>query len=421
MNYVDAERITKTLTASSGKKVNNASEADLIVVLSCGVRQGAEERIIHWIQKTKKEHKKAKIILTGCLSHRKAIKTRLKKVLYCSLPIDKWTTAFSACNKDFYEIIPDHSSNYRAYIPIMNGCNNFCAYCVVPFARGREISRMPESILEEIKVALKRGVKEIYLLGQNVASFKKKDRKGKTWTFPRLLTKIDNLPGKFWIRFVSTHPKDVNAQFIKAFGEGKKISSNLHLPVQAGSNRILGKMNRKYSREKYLANVKAVRKARPKTVFSSDIIVGFPGETARDFQDSVDIVKKSQFEMLYSLKYYPRPGTAAYAWKDNVPAATKKFRQQALDKTWEKIALKKNQQFLGKKIVILIDKIKLKEGQGGERQYHALGKNFENKDVSAIITSSKKHGIVGKWGIVKINKVGSLGMSGELVKVKKDL
>jgi tRNA-2-methylthio-N6-dimethylallyladenosine synthase len=307
-----------------------------------------------------------------------------------------------------------HSKEFHAYIPVITGCDNFCSYCVVPYARGREISRPPEEILNEIKYFLSNKYKEIFLLGQNVNSYRGIDHKGRIWSFARLLHSLNALPGNFWIRFVSSHPQYVNDQFTRAFSQCRKISPNLHLPLQSGSNRILQKMNRRYTRQDYLNIVNEIRQVRPETVFSTDIMVGFPGETERDFQDSLDMVKKIGFEMLYALKYSPRPETAAFRFKDNVTSIIKKQRQQILDRTWKNISLHKNQRFVGEKIAILINKLKFK---GKERW--VMGKNFENKDVGCVASGSLPKNPVGMWGIVLVTKAGSLGLQGKLLRFKK--
>jgi len=315
---------------------------------------------------------------------------------------------------DFYQILPQYFTNYRAFIPIMTGCDNFCSYCVVPYARGREKSNSPEDILKRARKLAKSGYKELYLLGQNVNRYQGLDKKGKKWNFAKLLRSINKIPGKLWIRFISSHPKDITNEFISTFKNCRKVSSNLHLPLQSGSNKILRLMNRGYTREKYLETVGKIRQAYPETVLSTDIIVGFPGETEQDFQDSLDVVKKVGFEMLFALKYSPRPETASSKMKDNVSAQTKINRQRILDQTWKKIAQKKNKRFLGHEVEILIDKVKTKANTKGKVEYFVLGKTFENKDVEAKTPKGRGSGLLGKWGSVRIEETGALALKGRI-------
>jgi len=352
------------------------------------------------------------------------IAERLKESVDHFIPIENWTTRIkeviphSGCaNPDFYQIYGTHESNFQAYLPVTTGCNNFCSYCVVPYARGREKSIAPERIIDEARSLVNNGCKEIYLLGQNVNSYRGIDRKGGRWSFSRLLREIDGIPGQFWIRYISSHPKDISREFIETLAVCEKVSPNLHLPIQSGSNRILRSMNRQYTQQDYLKIIEKIRKAFPKVVFSTDIIVGFPDETERDFQESLRIVKKVGFEMLFSLKYSPRPQTAAFRLKDSVPAPEKIARQQALDAAWKKIALEKNQRFVGKKITVLTDRIKTKNENGREKTY-VLGKSFENKDVQAEVGSVKRD-LIGEWTEVLVKDASALALRGELVRAKK--
>jgi len=463
MNYVDAEIITATLSDKGGEPAQELTKANLIVVVTCGVRASAEERTISWIKRAKNQNKVALFIVTGCLSHRKDVKARLNGIVEKFISIENWMAKIdkilglichfqsatlsssgqargSRCldskildprrslphaltrggddNTHFYNSIPQRDSSFQAYIPITTGCNNFCSYCAVPYARGREKSQAPEKIIKEAKALVKAGYKELYLLGQNVNSYQGIDKKGEQWKFAQLLRAINKIPGKFWIRFISSHPKDITGEFIAAFKDCRKVSPNLHLPVQSGSSRILKIMNRKYTQKEYWEVIEKIRSAAPETVFSTDIIVGFPGETEKDFWDSLDVVKKVGFEMLFSLKYSPRPETAAFKRKDNVAPAVKIARQRELDQVWKKISLKKNQRFIGKKIVILANRIKVVAKKSGKRETCLLGKSFENKDVQVKINSSAENNLIGQWVTVRIKEAGALALKGELVDVK---
>jgi len=418
MNYVDAEIIVSTLTERGSKPLEDWSKADFIIAVSCGVRAAAEERIVSWLKKARQQNKNATIILTGCLSHRLDIEERLKEAVDYFVPIESWTTRIEGilpqqgcANPDFYQIHGAHESSFQAYLPVTTGCNNFCSYCVVPYARGREKSVAPERIVNEAKQLIKKGYKEIYLLGQNVNSYRGIDRKGQGWNFSRLLRTIDKIPGRFWIRFISSHPKDISNEFIETLAACDKVSANLHLPIQSGSNRILKLMNRHYTRQEYLKLIGKIKKTFPKVVLSTDIIVGFPGETERDFQDSLKVVKKVGYEMLFALKYSPRPQTTALRLKDSVPAPVKIARQRELDATWKKIAQAKNQRFIGKTITILVDRVKIKN-TGGQAKTYILGKSFENKDVQAEIKPGSNKDLVGHWAEIIIHDASALALRG---------
>ncbi len=443
MNYADAERIVFLLEKKGGILIKDPEKADFIVIVSCGVRRGAEQRAISWMKKLRIKNQNAFIVLTGCLSLRKDIQRVLADVADLSLPVFNFKEALEKFlifkkkekNEDkkelqmelinspfdatcFYATKTKRFSRYRAHIPIMSGCNNFCSYCVVPYARGKEVSRSPEEIIREVKQLINQGYKEIYLLGQNVNSYKGRDKQGAIWNFACLLEKIDAIKGNFWVKYLSSHPKDVDVLFLKTLALRKKISYNLHLPIQSGSTRILGLMNRKYSKEHYLNLVQKIRKYAPKTVLSSDIIVGFPSETKEDFKDSLEVLKKCQFEMLYSLKYSPRPGTEAFKMKDDVSIETKKIRQKKLDGEWKKIADKLNQRFVGKELVMLVDKIKEKGKKEEKELYYYWGRSFEDKNVYFIL--KERIDLVGKWAKVVILKASPLCLEGKFLMVEKE-
>lgn len=256
-------------------------------------------------------------------------------------------------HRDYFRIKPKYSNKTISYVPIMTGCNNFCSYCVVPYARGREISRPAEEILKEIKNLIKKGYKKICLLGQNVNSYKFpisnfqfsnkfktcgklvkfiQNPKLKIINFPLLLGFICNLSGDFKISFMTSHPKDMSDELIDAMAKCAKIKKELHLPVQSGDNEILKKMNRHYTVENYLKLVKKIRKKMGKIFLSTDIIVGFPGETKKQFENTVKLCEKIKFNKAFVSQYSPRPGTMAFKLKDDVSKKEKKRRWEILDK-----------------------------------------------------------------------------------------
>ena len=355
MNKSDSERISSLLQQQGHKPAKNIEQADLIVINACSVRQSAIDRVyskIYKIQQLKTKNYKLKTILAGCV-----LETDKKKLQ------DK-VDEFWSPNKYFCTSSPRQSAlsqRKSAFIPIMTGCNNFCSYCVVPYTRGREKSRLAEDIMNEVKNLIKNGCKEIMLLGQNVNSYSSKlkvqNSKCKTTTknsklfkkesqlsvisyqllnaaeinFPQLLRLINDIPGNFQIKFLTSHPKDMSDELINSIAECKKVSHEIHLPIQSGDNTILRKMNRKYTVAHYKKLIKKIRAKIPDAIISTDIIVGFPEETKKQFKNTVKLFKEIKFNKAYIAMYSPRPGTAAYKLKNDVPQEEKKRRWKILE------------------------------------------------------------------------------------------
>ena len=311
MNKSDSERIASILKKQGYLPALKEAEADLILINVCSVRQSAVNRVY---AKVNKYFKKKKIILTGCVL--KEDKNKLKNKVS-----EFWHPDY------YFECLPIHQSKFQAFLPIMTGCNNFCAYCVVPYTRGREKSRPAKEIIREIKSLVKKDYKEVILLGQNVNSYKDKNV-----NFPKLLKKINNIKGNFKINFITSHPKDMSDELIETMAKCQKLIKEIHLPVQSGDNEILKKMNRHYTASHYKKLIKKIKQKIPGIKISTDIIVGFPGETKKQFQNTVKLAKEIKFEKAYVSKYSPRPGTLAFKLKDNVSPQEKKTRWQILEK-----------------------------------------------------------------------------------------
>jgi len=490
MNYSDAERISTILEKHKLKPAASPDAADLIIFVTCGVRQSAEDRVYGQINNTRKKFPKKKIILTGCLAHRKDVQRRLKgKVnLFCEIKnfpnkikkiLNTRPTCFATrsgrakyqipariatqsvaggpdtknglCN-DYLKITPHYTNSHTAYIPIMTGCNNFCAYCVVPHARGREYSRPVEDILKEARALVKKGYKEIILLGQNVNSYRG-FYKNKEINFPKLLRLIDNIPakrseaphqtdkggfgawGKFWLTFLTSHPKDMSDELIKTIAKSKKVCEYVNLPAQSGNDEILRKMNRNYTVEHYKKLIKKIRQAflRPslrksaslalKKTFgklppaiSTDIIVGFPGETKKQFENTAKFMRELKFDMAYISQYSPRPETAAWKLKDNIPKNEKARREKVLTDILLKTALENNKKYVGKVVEVLIDKILKLSFRKSESlalgKYKYLARTRTQKKV--VFFSNKKIPI-GSFVKVKITKAKAFGLEGEIL------
>ena len=332
MNYSDGERISTVLKSLNYEQTDQEDQADLIVVVACSVRQSAIDRIYGKIKNWQKikETKLLITAITGCLLPNDKVMMESKFDL--AFDISELVTLPQLLKvkqddfkniKNYFDIHPIPKSTWQVYIPIMTGCNNFCTYCAVPYTRGREKSRASKDILNEVQEYIKLGYKEITLLGQNVNSYGN-DLNGEI-KFPELLKQVNDLPGNFWLRFMTSHPKDMSDELIKVMKDGDKLCPYLHLPVQSGSDNILQKMNRKYTIKHYINLIKKVRKAIPNISISTDTIVGFPGETKWEFNKTKRLYKKLAYDMAYIGKYSPRQGTVSAKWGDNVSQEEKKF------------------------------------------------------------------------------------------------
>ena len=329
MNFSDSERIAAVLEKIGYSLASKIDVADLIVVNMCSVRQSAVDRVFGLGQKFKKlksKKSKLKTVLTGCVL--KKDRKKFKKI---------FDTIWDIKNEaSFFKVLPKYQNNFRAYVPISNGCNKFCTYCVVPYTRGPEIYRPVKEILKEVKNLIKKEFKEIWLLGQNVNSYKSPFNR--SINFPKLLKMVQGIPGNFWIRFMSPNPKDFSNELIDVMAKSKKVAKYLNLPVQSGDNKILKKMNRPYTVKQYKDLVKKIREKIPEINLSTDVIVGFPGETKKQFENTVKLFKQIKFNMAYIAKYSPRPGTAAFQMKDNVSIKEKKLREKILKEILKKYA-----------------------------------------------------------------------------------
>ncbi len=417
MNSSDAERLATVLTSLGYRETKNETEADLVGVIACSVRQAAVDRIYGKLREWQllKEKRPLITLLSGCVlpADRKKLADKfdlfidinhlenLSKDLQNIAPQDKLALP------EFFSIEPSYYSSYRAYVPIMTGCNKFCTYCAVPHTRGREISRPSQEILKEVKDLVKKNYKEIILLGQNVNSYGL-DRKEEI-KFPELLKQVDSLGKNFWLKFLTSHPYDMSEELIKVMSECKNLSPYLHLPIQSGSDTILKKMNRHYTVLSYKKLMRSIRKQLPNFAISTDIIVGFPTETKADFQATLDLVKEVKYNTAYFAQYSSRVGTtAAKMFKDDVKKDEKKKRWQELNKLIGQQSLAFNQKLVGQKDLVLID------------QNKKLGKNYLNigklANYTTVKITTKKPLAIGDFVKVKINKALNWGVEAELVK-----
>jgi len=447
MNFSDSERLSSFLENHQFKLAKKIKQADFVIFNTCGIRQTAEDRVYGQIHNLQKKNPEIRIILTGCLTHRKDVQKRLqdKVDLFCKikdfqkiiLPVisedrisqqakrvdgnssirdpetyikntSLFNSKFKTQNSPYLSITPKYSSNFQANIPIMTGCNNFCSYCVVPYAREKEVSRPVKEIIQEIKKLVNKNYKEITLLGQNVNSYAGKNEQNEIINFSQLLKKINNISGEFWIRFVSSHPKDMSNELIKTVTKLKKVCENIHLPIQSGDNIILKKMNRRYTSSYYLKLIKKIKKSfeknKPKTIYSisADIIVGFPEETRKQFLASAKIMEKVGYDMVYFGQFSPRPETVAWNMNDNITKKEKVDREKYLNEILKKSSLKNNKKYVGRTFDVLVEKNK-------DKFYY--GKTRTAKNIKII---KNQRNLIGKIIKVKIIKANIWNLEGTI-------
>lgn len=380
LNENDSEKISGMLNQMGYIETRNQEETNIFIINTCCVRENAEEKLFGKLGELKKlkEKNNAIIAICGCMMQEKHIQEKLKKsypyvdIIFGThtlhkFPEDLYTIIIEKkkikdildIDGEIYEGLPiKRNDNYRASVMIMYGCNNFCSYCIVPYVRGRERSREPEDIINEIKGLAKEGYKEITLLGQNVNSYLKSEGKSKNGvinSFAELLYAANKIEGIEKISFISPHPKDFTDDVIKAVAECDKVSKLIHLPLQSGSTEVLKKMNRKYTKEQYLALVEKMRKEIPNVVFSTDIIVGFPEETDEDFEETLDVVRKVNYEQIFMFIYSRRVGTVADKNPNQVPEEIKHERFNRLKELFEEKVDENNKKYIGTMQKVLVE------------------------------------------------------------------
>lgn len=395
MNKNDSERIASFFD-KNGLVEADMKEADVIVVNACSIRESAIDRIHGKMKNIRGMKKKPITILTGCVLQKDRLKvSSLFDHILETKDLSRWSLPFiNPEDKEYFDIMPKRK-NRSALISVMTGCNNFCSYCAVPYTKGREVSRSWEEVLKETEEAVKNGCREVWLLGQNVNSYK-----GGV-SFADLLKKINEIKGNFWIRFTSSHPKDFSPELVNAMAECSKVTEYLNLPLQSGDNDVLKMMNRPYTANRYKEIIDMVREKIPRIAISTDIIVGFPGETEKQFRNTVKMVNEIRFEMAYISRYSPRPGTVSAKMEDNVPTEEKRRREKVLTEIIKEISLLKNKEYKGKKEEVLVLE-KRKNGQ-------LVGKTRGYKSV--LLKGPKR--LVGEFVKVKITHVSPWGLKGE--------
>lgn len=412
MNAHDSEKLEGMLTEMGYQKTDVETEADFIIYNTCCVRENAEQKVygkLGWLKHYKKTNPDVLIALCGCMMQQdtviQTIQKKYKQVdivfgtfnLYklpelINIRLDTGHTIFDIWqeHKNIVENLPTvHEYSYKSAVNIIYGCDNFCSYCIVPYVRGRERSRKPEDILSEIRDLVKNGTKEILLLGQNVNSYGKNLEE--PISFAELLRKVNEIEGLERIRFMTSHPKDMSDDLIVAMKECDKVCNYLHLPFQSGSSEVLRRMNRHYTKESYLELVRKVKEAIPDITLSTDIIVGFPGETEEDFQDTLDVVRQVRYSNAFTFIYSKRTGTPAATMENQVPDEVIKDRFDRLLNVLNPIIHELNHAQVGKTFNVLVEEVSKQDETilTGRSENHSLVHFKGSKDLIGSIIPVK--------------------------------
>ena len=420
MNERESEILAGMLEEMGYTYEEEFRSADVVVLNTCSVRENADKRFFGVLGQLKNPHEQNPGRITavcGCMMQQQHVIDTLKAkypwvdLVFGTHNLHEFPRLFKNVRDEKQKIVDVWENGepiaeglpskrlypFKSYVSIMQGCNNFCTYCIVPYTRGRERSRKPECILEEIRGLVDTGCKEITLLGQNVNSY------NGGITFPELLRKIDEIPGLERLRFMTSHPKDLSDELIECYKDCKHLCHQLHLPVQSGSSRLLEKMNRRYTKEKYLALVEKLRAACPDIALSTDIIVGFPGETEEDFQETLDLVERVRYDSAFTFIYSIRKGTPAEKFEDQVPEDVKHERFNRLVEAIHRIQEEKSKADQDKVLKVLV------EGPSKTNPNILTGRTESNKTVD--LTGPIE--LIGQIVDVKITKAQTFSLYGE--------
>lgn len=427
MNVHESEKIAGILSGMGYLECKAPEDADVIVFNTCCVRENAEQHAfgnIGMLKKLKAEKPELVIAVCGCMTQQGNFSEKLLKsypyvdLVIGTFNIDKFgelLTKKIESKKRLVEILekngeisesvtPLRSSFPNAWVNVMYGCNNFCSYCIVPYVRGRERSRKADKIVAEVKGLIENGYKEITLLGQNVNSYGKDLKDGSS--FSSLLDEIGKLEGKFRLRFMSNHPKDLTEEVVEAIERNPHACKAIHLPVQSGSDRILKEMNRRYTVEDYLGKVAKIRDIIPNCAITTDIIVGFPTETEKEFEDTVSLVEKVRYDGAFTFVYSPREGTKAAAMDGQIPADIKKDRIMRLVDIQNEINREESSKYVGSTVEILFEDY-------DEKKQKYMGRDERGR----MAYCEYPENVVGKFAEVEITSTGGMSLIGKIKKI----
>ena len=425
-NVADGQKLMGMLEVCGFTFTQDPKEADLVILNTCAVREHAEDRVfgnLGALTHTKKENPEQVICLCGCMAQEERVSQRIRKSYphvdlvfgphaLWKFPELLWQVYET--KRRVFSVQDEHGTiaegipvvrekGVKAWVSIMYGCNNFCSYCIVPYVRGRERSRDPRAVLDEVRQLVEAGYKDITLLGQNVNSYGNDLDLG--YHFPDLLADIDKIPGEYLIRFMSSHPKDATKRLFDVMAASPHVAKQLHLPFQSGNDRVLKEMNRRYTRGQYLDLVNYAKRVMPGLVLTSDVIIGFPGETEAEAMDTVSLVEEVGFDALFTFIYSPRPGTRAAEMPDPFPRSEKQKWFDKLLEVQNRMSAKLHAAYVGKTVRVLVD------GESDDAEYPLAARTEGNR----LVRLKGDKALIGRFTDVAITGSNTWALYGEAV------
>ena len=425
-NVADGQKLMGMLEVCGFTFTQDPKEADLVILNTCAVREHAEDRVfgnLGALTHTKKENPEQVIALCGCMAQEERVSQRIRKSYphvdlvfgphaLWKFPELLWQVYET--KRRVFSVQDEHGTiaegipvvrekGVKAWVSIMYGCNNFCSYCIVPYVRGRERSRDPRAVLDEVRQLVEAGYKDITLLGQNVNSYGNDLDLG--YHFPDLLADIDKIPGEYLIRFMSSHPKDATKRLFDVMAASPHVAKQLHLPFQSGNDRVLKEMNRRYTRGQYLDLVNYAKRVMPGLVLTSDVIIGFPGETEAEAMDTVSLVEEVGFDALFTFIYSPRPGTRAAEMPDPFPRSEKQKWFDKLLEVQNRMSAKLHAAYVGKTVRVLVD------GESDDAEYPLAARTEGNR----LVRLKGDKALIGRFADVAITGSNTWALYGEAV------
>jgi tRNA-2-methylthio-N6-dimethylallyladenosine synthase len=427
MNVHDSEKVIGTLLEKGYSQVEEPETAGLVLYNTCSIRDKAEQKVFNRLQNFKRDAGKGKVFgVLGCVAQQEGEKifdraphvslvcgsasyTRFGEMLVQLESGNRRVTGLSLDTEETFDTPFTRRDNpHRAYITIIEGCDKSCAYCVVPFTRGPERSRTSESVIAEARGLAERGYTEIQLLGQNVNSYRDPSPAG--WDFATLLARVAEISGIRRVRYTTSHPRDFVKSIVDAMDANPVLCDHVHLPVQSGSSRVLAAMDRLYTRDEYMRRIEWLKNAGRKYSLTTDIIVGFPGETEQDFQQTLDLLDQVQYDSLFSFKYSPRPNTAALTMEDRIPEEEKQRRLLTLQEKQRAIQIRRNAELIGSIQEVMVEGRNQALGQW-------IGRTSDNRTLNFSHPDTNGNSLVGAYLPVRVTRSGPNSLVGESVSV----
>jgi len=428
MNAHDSEKVIGTLLARGYSQVENPSDAELLLYNTCSIRDKAEQKVFHRLDQFKREHAGKTFGVLGCVAQQEGEKifersphvglvcgsasyNKLPELLVQLEMGNRRVTGLSLDTDETFDTPVTRRDNpHRAYITIIEGCDKSCAYCVVPFTRGPERSRTSESVLREAQELAQKGFSEIQLLGQNVNSYR--DPSLSNFDFAGLLRAVGRVAGIRRVRFTTSHPRDFVKDIIDAIDENPALCNHVHLPVQSGSSRVLDRMKRLYTREEYMRRIDWMKRSNRDIAISTDIIVGFPGETEEDFQATLDLLEQVEYDSVFSFKYSKRPNTPALQYEDQIPEEEKQRRLAIVQERQRAIQIRRNARYVGEVDEVLVEGFNKATSQW-------IGRTAQNKTLNFHHAHpADGESLLGKYLPVRVTRAGANSLVGESISVQ---